>query len=368
MTTAIDEKLVMDALGTLQDPELHMPLMKLNMIRDIKIEGAEVSFRIMLTTPACPLKSQIEGEARKTLLAVPGIAKVTVAFGAETLRSIPAGPTGLAAPGAQAPSLIPGVKNVIAIGAGKGGVGKSTVAVNVAVALAKLGAKVGLLDADIYGPSVPMLTSVKECTLDVDGKTMLPAENYGLKIISMGFFLKDSDPVIWRGPMLHGVLQKFLGEVRWGELDYLIVDLPPGTGDIQLSLSQMIPLTASVVVTTPQDVSLLDVRRAVYMMKKVRVEVAGVIENMSVFECPHCHETTKIFGEGAGEKIQKECNIPLLGRIALTQSVMESGEKGRPIVVSDPDGAAARSFVAVAQQLAAQVSVMNFKRPKVEIS
>ena len=358
----IDEKKVMEAMGTLKDPELGVSLMKLNMIRDVNVSDSTVSFTVMLTTPACPLKSQIEGEARKTLMNVPGVANVEVKFGAEVLRSVPAGP---ATPAQGA--LIPGVKNIIAVGAGKGGVGKSTVAVNLAVALAKLGAKVGLLDADIYGPSVPKLTSVSACTLEADGKTMVPAQNHGVKIVSMGFFLKDSDPVIWRGPMLHGIMQKFLGEVRWGDLDYLVIDLPPGTGDIQLSLSQMIPITAAVVVTTPQDVALLDVRRAVYMFKKVRVEVVGVIENMSAFECPHCHQATNIFGAGAGEKIHQEFAMPVLGRIALTQSVMESGEAGTPIVLADPNSAAAQSFVATAQQLAACVSVLNFKKPKVEI-
>ncbi len=367
MITTIDEKKVMEVLGSLQDPELHLPLMKLKMIRDIKIEDSTISFTVMLTTPACPLKSQIENEAKKALMKVSGVARVVVKFGAETLRSSLAGPA-QGSPAAPTNGLIPGVKNVLAVGSGKGGVGKSTVAVNIACALARLGAKVGLLDADIYGPSVPLLTSVKTCNVDADGKTMIPAENHGLKIVSMGFFLKDSDPVIWRGPMLHGIIQKFLGEVRWGELDYLVIDLPPGTGDVQLSLSQMIPITAAVVVTTPQDVALLDVRRAVYMFKKVRVEVAGVVENMSAFECPHCHEVTKIFGEGAGEKIQQEFKIPLLGRIALTKAVMDSGEKGVPIVVSDPESAAAKSFVFTAQQLAGAVSVLNFKKPKVEIT
>ena len=365
MQTTIDEKKVMEALGTLHDPELHVPLMKLKMIRDIKIDDSTVSFTVLLTTPACPLKGQIEGEAKKVLMDIPGVSRVAIKFGSETLRAAPPGPL---QGGATAGALIPDVKNVIAVGSGKGGVGKSTVAVNIAVALARLGAKTGLLDADIYGPSVPVLTSVKTCTMDTDGKTMIPATNFGLKIVSMGFFLKDSDPVIWRGPMLHGIIQKFLGEVRWGELDYLVIDLPPGTGDVQLSLSQMIPITAAVVVTTPQDVALLDVRRAVYMFKKVRVEVAGVIENMSSFECPHCHEVTKIFGEGAGEVIRQEFQIPLLGRIALTKSVMDSGEKGVPIVVADPDSAAAKSFVSSAQQLAGAVSVLNFKRPKVEIA
>ena len=365
MVATIDEKKVMEVLGKLQDPELHMPLMKLNMIRDICIDDAGVSFTVMLTTPACPLKSQIEGDAKKALMAVAGVGQVNIKFGAETLRAMPSGPS--QTPAASGATLIPEVKNVIAVGSGKGGVGKSTVAVNLAVALAKLGAKVGLLDADIYGPSVPLLTSVKACTLESDGKTMIPAFNYGVKIISMGFFIKDSDPVIWRGPMLHGIIQKFLGEVRWGELDYLVIDLPPGTGDVQLSLSQMIPISAAVVVTTPQDVALLDVRRAVYMFKKVRVEVAGVIENMSAFECPHCHEETKIFGEGAGEKIHQEFQVPLLGRIALTKSLMESGEKGTPIVASDPESVTAKSFIATAQQLAGAVSVLNFRRPKVEI-
>ncbi len=362
MITTIDEKKVMEALGTLKDPELGAPLMRLNMIRDVRIQDNAVSFTIVLTTPACPLKAQIENEAKKVVGTVPGVERVDVKFGAEVLKASVASVAGPAnAPASGMP--LPGVRNIIAIGSGKGGVGKSTVSVNIAVALAKMGAKVGLLDADVYGPSVPHLMSVKNCSLDADGKTMIPAENFGVKIISMGFFLKDNDPVIWRGPMLHGLMQKFLGEVRWGELDYLIIDLPPGTGDVQLSLSQMVPVTAAVAVTTPQDVALLDVRRAISMFQKVRIQVIGVVENMSAFECPHCRKSTKIFGDGAGEKIQKEFGLALLGRVPLTKEVMDSGEAGKPLVAGDEKSAAAQAFLSAAQQLAAALSVLNYKRP-----
>ncbi len=360
--TTLDEKRVMEVLGTLKDPELGASLMKLNMIKDVKIQDGIVAFTIVLTTPACPLKAQIEGEARTALMGVAGVTKVEVKFGSDVLRA--------AAPvvAGQATAPLMDVKNIIAVGAGKGGVGKSTVAVNIAAALAKMGAKVGLMDADVYGPSVPLMTASKTCTIEADGKTMVPAENFGIKIVSMGFFLKDSDPVIWRGPMLHGIMQKFVNEVRWGALDYLVIDLPPGTGDVQLSLSQMVQISAAVVVTTPQDVALADVRRAVAVVGKMRVTVAGVIENMSDFECPHCHKTTPIFGQGAAEKLVAEFPMPLLGRIALNRNIMQSGENGAPIVMSDPTSAAAQSFMAAAQQLAASVSVLNFKRPKVEIS
>ncbi len=355
---AIDEKEVMAALGRVKDPEIDATLMDLNMIRDVRVDGSTVTLTVLLTTPACPLKRKIEEDVHNALMGVAGVQTVKITMGAQTPHGGPWAES-------SREQLIPGVAHVIAVGSGKGGVGKSTVAVNLAVALAQQGAAVGLLDADIYGPSVPQLMNVRECKVDASNRTIIPAEKYGIKILSAGFFLNDSDPVIWRGPMLHGVMRQFLGEVRWDRLDYLIVDLPPGTGDVVLSLVQLIPLSAAVVVTTPQDVALLDVRRAVQMFRKVHVEVAGVVENMSEFECPHCHKTTHIFGQGGAEKLQKEFQIPLLGRIALTTTVMESAEKGVPIVVSHKESAAAQAFVNAAGQVAARVSVLAHQQNNV---
>jgi ATP-binding protein involved in chromosome partitioning len=256
---------------------------------------------------------------------------------------------------------VPGVKNIIAVGAGKGGVGKTTVAVNLAIALAKAGGKVGMIDGDIYGPNVPIMLGLKT-QLTTDGQKILPAEKFGLQVISMGFMTTDDAPIIWRGPMLHGALQQFFREVRWVDLDYLVIDMPPGTGDVALTLSQTVPVAGAVVVTTPQQVSLADSRRAVAMYKKLNIPPIGIIENMSHFVCPSCHHESDIFGQGGGERMAKELGVPFIGRIPIYQPIREGGDSGVPLLISEPDSPASRAFVSAAEQLAAQVSIASYSR------
>jgi ATP-binding protein involved in chromosome partitioning len=267
--------------------------------------------------------------------------------------------------GARQP--VEGVKNVIAVGAGKGGVGKTTVAVNLALALAKAGGKVGMIDGDIYGPNVPIMLGLRT-QLTTDGKKILPAEKYGLQVISMGFLTGDDAPIIWRGPMLHGALQQFFREVRWIDLDYLVVDLPPGTGDVALSLSQTVPVAGAIIVTTPQQVSLADSRRAVAMYKKLNIPPLGIIENMSHFVCPRCAHEADIFGHGGGEQMAQDLSVPFIGRIPIYQPIREGSDTGVPLIISEPDSAAARAFIAAAERTAAQVSIASYNRPTIPLT
>jgi ATP-binding protein involved in chromosome partitioning len=289
---------------------------------------------------------------------VPGVTAVDVQMTAQVREA--------AAPDAGRQSL-PGVKNVIAVGAGKGGVGKTTLAVNLAIALAKCGSKVGMIDGDIYGPNVPIMLGVKT-QLMTDGQKIIPAEKYGLQVISMGFLTSDDAPIIWRGPMLHGALQQFFREVRWVDLDYLVIDMPPGTGDVALSLSQTVPVAGAIVVTTPQQVSLADSRRAVAMYKKLNIPPLGLIENMSYFVCPECSHESDIFGRGGGEQLATELNVPFLGRIPIYQPIREGGDSGVPLMISEPESPAAQAFMAAAERLAAQVSIASYSRPTIPLT
>jgi ATP-binding protein involved in chromosome partitioning len=264
-------------------------------------------------------------------------------------------------------SSIAGVKNVIAVGAGKGGVGKTTVAVNLALALAKCGSKVGIIDADIYGPNVPIMLGMK-AELTTDGQRIVPAEKYGLQVISMGFLTKDDAPIIWRGPMLHGALQQFFREVRWVDLDYLIIDMPPGTGDVALSLSQSVPVAGAIVVTTPQLVSLADSRRAVAMYKKLNIPPLGILENMSYFACTNCGHQADIFGHGGGEQMASELGVPFVGRVPIYQPIREGSDVGVPLMISEPESPAARAFMAAAERAAAQVSIASYNRPTIPLT
>jgi ATP-binding protein involved in chromosome partitioning len=354
----VEEKAVLDALKVVNDPDLHRDIVSLGFIKDLKIDGGHVRFTIELTTPACPVKDQMRDQARAAAMNVAGVSSVDVRMSARVREAV-------GADGSR--QLVPGVKNVIAVGAGKGGVGKTTVAVNLAIALAKLGGKVGIIDADIYGPNVPIMLGLK-AQLITDGQKIIPAERYGLQVISMGFLTADDAPIIWRGPMLHGAVQQFFREVRWTDLDYLVVDLPPGTGDVALSLSQTVPVAGAIVVTTPQQVSLADSRRAIAMYKKLNIPTLGLVENMSYFVCTNCQHQADIFGHGGGEQMAADLGVPFVGRIPLYQPIREGGDSGVPLVISDPDSAAARAFMAAAERTAAQVSIASFTRATIPLT
>ncbi len=344
MESTVKQEDVLSALSKVQEPELHKDLVTLNMIRDIKIDQNKVSFTIMLTTPACPLRSKIEGEAREAVSAVPGVESVDIKMSA----SVPGD-------GRDRGLLQLPIKNAVAIASGKGGVGKSTIAVNVAVVLAQSGASVGLLDADIYGPNIPTMMGVDHLP-EMNGDKLVPAEAHGVKIMSIGFMVKPDQPLIWRGPMLHSAIRQFLTDVEWGELDYLIIDLPPGTGDAALSLAQSFPLSGSVIVTLPQVVSQEDARRGLEMFRQLDVPVFGVVENMSYLELAD-GTRMDIFGEGGGEKLAKDARTPFIGAIPLDLAVRQGGDNGLPVVLAFPESPVAQALKEVAENIAARISV-----------
>jgi ATP-binding protein involved in chromosome partitioning len=354
----VTENAVLDALRIVKDPDLHQDIVSLGFIKNLRIESDRVSFTLELTTPACPVKDQMREQAHAVVAALPGVRTVNVDMSA-SVRAVGAPEAGRAA--------VEGVKNVIAVGAGKGGVGKTTVAVNLAIALAKCGGRVGIIDGDIYGPNVPIMMGIKT-QLTTDGKKIIPAEQYGIQVISMGFMTADESPVIWRGPMLHGAIQQFFREVRWNNLDYLIVDMPPGTGDVALSLSQTVPVAGSVVVTTPQQVSLADSRRAVRMYQKLNIPTLGIIENMSHYVCPHCHHEADIFGRGGGEQMARQLGVAFIGRIPIYQPIREGSDSGVPLVMSEPNSPASRAFMAAAERVAAEISIASYKRAPVPLT
>lgn len=340
---AITERAVMDALATVQDPELHQDLVSLGMIEHVGIDGDRVTVRVQLTTPACPMRAQIESDVRAALATVAGIGRVELSFGAQVRPS--------------ATGNMPGVKNVVAVGSGKGGVGKSTVAANLAASLALEGADVGLLDADIYGPSQAKMFGVEGRRLMADDdKRIIPLKNHGVKVISIANLVEDGQALTWRGPILHGTLTQLLQQTVWGDLDYLIVDLPPGTGDVQLSLAQLVTLSGMVLVTTPQDVALLDVRRAATMARKTHVPLLGVVENMSYYALPDGSKDF-LFGEGGAATFAAAEGLPLLGTVPITRRLRESADAGMPLVMSDPDDASAVELRAMARRVAGQVSI-----------
>ena len=351
---APDQAAVLDALRAVTDPDLGRDIVSLGFVKSLAIDPAgAVSFVIELTTPACPVKDQMQAQAQAAVSRVAGVTSVAVTMTAAVR-------TASVAEGTRQP--VAGVKNVIAVGAGKGGVGKTTVAVNLAIALAQTGSRVGMIDGDMYGPNVPIMFGLAtELVADARGR-IVPAEKYGVQVVSMGFMTSDDAAVIWRGPMLHGAIQQFFRQVAWDELDYLIVDMPPGTGDVALSLSQSVPVSGAIVVTTPQQVSLADTRRAVRMYQKLNIRPLGLIENMSHFTCPQCGHESDIFGRGAGEGLAHDMAIPFLGRLPIYEPVRVGGDTGRPIVVSEPQSTVAQAFRAVAEQAAAQVSIASFTR------
>lgn len=349
MTSQIpSEQNILNALRTVKDPDLHKDIVTLNFIKDLKIEGGKVSFTIELTTPACPVKDRMEQWAREAVLKVDGVREVDILMSSSVSK-------GAVAAGKQS---IDGIKNIIAVGSGKGGVGKTTVTVNLAIALAQTGAAVGLMDADIYGPNVPLMMGIAGKPYAVENRIQT-LSNYGVRVMSMGFLTSDDTPLIWRGPMLHNVIQQFLRQVDWGQLDYLLIDLPPGTGDVQLSLTQTVPLMGAVIVSTPQDVALQDARKAILMFRQVRVDVLGIVENMSYFQCPKCNERTHIFSHGGGAITAANFGVPFLGEVPLNTSLREGGDTGKPIVASDPGSPVAIAFKEIAEKVAAQVSIAN---------
>ncbi len=355
---SVQERDVLAAMSTVMDPDLNMDVVKAGMVKDLKIEGGFVKLRIELTTPACPLKEKIKGDAEAALQKVTGVEKFEVEMSSRVR--------------AQAPSkdaLLPGVKNVVLVGAGKGGVGKSTVAINLACALARHGATVGLLDADFYGPSIPVMTGLKKKPVSRDGKLLEPLEAHGIKVMSIGFLIEADQALIWRGPMLQGALMQLVRDVNWGELDYLVVDLPPGTGDIPLTVAQQLKSSGAVLVTTPQDVALADVIRAKQMFDKLSIPILGIIENMSQFICPHCGKGTHIFDTGGGRKAAEMMEISFLGEIPLELSIRQGGDRGLPVVVGHPEGVEGKSFMELAQKVAQRVSIENAgrKAPSVTI-
>jgi len=355
---ALSQAQVLQALTAVVDPDLHKDIVKLGFVKDVSIDGGRVAFTIELTTPACPVKEQMKEQARAAVMQLPGVTEADITMTAQVRAAV--SPDAGKAP-------IPGVKNVIAVGAGKGGVGKTTVAVNLALALARTGSRVGIIDADIYGPNIPIMLGLQG-QLGTDGEKIVPPAKHGLQVVSMGFLTSDDAPVIWRGPMLHGVIRQFCNDVRWDNLDYLVVDLPPGTGDVVLSLSQTVYVAGAIVVTSPQQVAVADTRRAVAMYQKLNIPVLGLIENMSYFVCPSCSHESDIFGRGGGERLAEDLDIAFLGAIPISERLRHGGDTGMPIMLSDPESPAAEAFVAAAERTAAQVSIRSFRAPVIPLT
>ncbi len=341
---------VLDALRAVKDPDLHKDIVALNFVKEVRIQGGDVDFTIELTTPACPVRDEMKAEAERAVAALPGVTAARAKMTAD-----------VKARGGFGRQGVPGIRNIVLVGAGKGGVGKSTTSVNLALALLKKGARVGLMDADVYGPNLPQMLGITGQPDVTDDKKMIPVEAHGLRVISMGMLIPPDQPVIWRGPMLHGAMQQFMRDVRWGELDYLVIDLPPGTGDVALSLSQSVPVAGAVVVTTPQGVSVSDVRKAVQMFRQLNIPILGAVENMSYFACPHCGERTDIFGQGGGQRMAQEMGIPFLGEVPIDTRVRSGGDEGQPILTAAPDAPAALAFEAVAGKVAAQISIQAMR-------
>ena len=357
---SFNEEKILKALSVVTDPDLHRDIVTLGFVKDIRINGSDVKFDLQLTTPACPVRDQFVADCEKAIRAsVKGVGKIDINMTSSVVAHV----------NIQKESILPGVKNTVAVASGKGGVGKSTVAVNLAVALAMDGAKVGLVDADVYGPSIPLMFGMNERP-KVSQNKLIPLEKYGVKMMSIGFLVDPMQAVIWRGPMASGALKQFMSDVTWGDLDYLIFDMPPGTGDIQLTLVQTVPLTGAVIVSTPQDVALADARKGLVMFNKVNVPVIGIIENMSYFVCSHCGQRENIFDTGGGRRTAAELNVPFLGEIPIDTDIRVGGDQGMPIVTAKPDAANSQIIRQIARNMAAQISIRNvdgIPTPNVEI-
>ncbi|MDP3723186.1 MAG: iron-sulfur cluster carrier protein ApbC [Candidatus Omnitrophota bacterium] len=345
---AVTAEHVLSALRAVQDPDLKRDIVSLGFVKGVTIQGGRVAFTIELTTPACPVREQLKEQARAAVQALAGISQVDITMTSQVRASLSSQP---------AARLARSVKNIVPIASGKGGVGKSTVSANLALALAKTGARVGLMDADVYGPSIPTILGLTASPEVTPERRMIPVQQHGLRVISMAFFMKPEEAVVWRGPMLHKTVEQFLGGVEWGELDYLLCDMPPGTGDVQLSLCQIIPITGAVIVSTPQDVALNVAQKAIAMFRKLNAPILGIIENMSAHVCRSCGTRDDIFGSGGAKATAERMGIPFLGEIPLETSIRETSDAGTPIVLTHPDSAAAKAFVNAAEQLAAQVSI-----------
>ena len=343
---------VISKLATVIDPDLKKDIVSMGMIKDLELSDGNLKFTLELTTPACPFNDQIEQDVRKAISEIDGIKNSDIKVTAKVMEGR----------ALDADEAMSSVKNIIGVASGKGGVGKSTVSLNLALALAQSGAKVGLLDADIYGPSIPLMLGMQKAFMEVDNNKLQPAEMDGLKVVSFGFFAEQShQAAIYRGPIISGILKQFLVDTNWSNLDYLIVDLPPGTGDIPLTLAQTIPITGILVVTTPQDVASNVATKAIGMFNKLNVPIIGVIENMSYFICPKCSDKHYIFGEGGARRISEQFSIPLLGEIPLNSGIMEGSDKGKPIILSHPNSPSAEAIRVSAKNVAAQCSIIAAK-------
>ncbi len=353
---AITEKQVLDALSSIIDPDFGKNIVELGFVKDISIDGGYVAFTIELTTPACPVKEEFRQRANEIVGAISGVSEVQVNITSQVQES--KNTTG---------KNIPGIKNIIAVASGKGGVGKSTTAVNLAVALAQTGARTGLLDADIYGPSIPRMMGLAGRQPRMKDKTILPLGNFGVTTMSIGFMVPEEQAVVWRGPMVAGALTQLLNDVAWGHLDYLVIDMPPGTGDAQLTLSQTVPVTGAVIVTTPQDIALADARKGIAMFSKVNIPVLGVVENMSVFVCPHCGEASHIFAKGGAAHLAEENNSKVLVEIPLDIKIRENSDAGTPIVAAHPDSPQAEAYRKLAGEVARSISIINARKVDIPV-
>jgi ATP-binding protein involved in chromosome partitioning len=351
---------ILQSLSRVQDPDLHRDIVSLGFVKNLIIEGMNVKFDLQLTTPSCPVRDQFIVDCEKAIRAnIESVGKIDIAMSSSVPTHV----------NSQKESILPGVRNTIAVASGKGGVGKSTVAVNLALSLAMDGARVGLVDADIYGPSIPLMFGINERP-KVSNNKLAPLEKFGVKIMSIGFLVDPMQAVIWRGPMASGALKQFMADVTWGELDYLVFDLPPGTGDIQLTLVQTIPLTGAVIVTTPQDVALADAKKGLVMFNKVNVPVLGIVENMSYYICSHCGQRENIFDSGGGKRTADQLSVPFLGEIPINTNIRIGGDVGDPVVHAQADSPYAQTIRQIARNLAAQISIRNLDKPqasKIEI-
>jgi len=355
MTSEAD---ILKALSSIIDPDFNKDIVSLGFVQAISIQGDKVAFTIELTTPACPVKEAFRQQAEEAVLALPGIRSADITMSSKVAQA------------KKENDMLPEVANIIAVASGKGGVGKSTTAVNLAIAMAQTGARVGLLDGDIYGPSIPRMTGLAGYmpAIDHDKNILTPIENYGIKTISIGFLIPEGEAVVWRGPMVASALNQLLRDVAWGELDYLFVDMPPGTGDVQLTLTQKVSVTGAVLVTTPQDIALLDCRKGIEMFQKVNVPSLGIVENMSQFICPHCGESSHIFAEGGAARLSKEYNTDVLAQIPLDIAIREKSDAGTPIVAAMPDSDQAKAYQALAGEVARKISILNRRKITIPIT